>query len=69
MAPAKTPDAIIARINAELARAFNTPEFQAQLSDLRAEPAGGTPGEFRTFMLAHMEKMRKAVVASGARPE
>ena len=25
--------------------------------------------EFRTFMLAHMEKMRKAVVASGARLE
>jgi tripartite-type tricarboxylate transporter receptor subunit TctC len=69
MAPAKTPGAIIARINAELARAFNTPEFQARISDLGADPAGGTPGEFRTFMLAHMEKMRKAVVASGARPE
>ena len=69
MAPAKTPGAIIARINAELARAFNTPEFQARISDLGAEPAGGTPAEFRTFMLAHMEKMRKAVVASGARPE
>jgi tripartite-type tricarboxylate transporter receptor subunit TctC len=69
MAPAKTPGAIVARINAELVRAFNTPEFQARFSDLGAHPAGGTPGEFRAFMLAHMEKMRKAVVASGARPE
>lgn len=45
----------------------NTSEFQARFSDLGADPAGGTPDEFRTFMVAHMEKMRKAVVASGAR--
>ena len=69
VAPARTPGAIIARINAELARAFNTPEFQMRISDLGADPAGGTPAEFRIFMVAHMEKMRKAVVASGARPE
>jgi hypothetical protein len=49
--------------------AFNTPQFQALFLDLGADPGRDTPGEFRTFMLAHMEKMRKAVVAPGARPE
>lgn len=51
------------------ADAFNTPEFQARFLDLGVDPGGGTPSEFKTFMVAHMEKMRKAVVASGARPE
>lgn len=69
VAPAKTPAAIITRLNTILAGAFKTPEFQARISDLGADPAGGTPAEFRTFMLSHMEKMRKAVIASGARPE
>ncbi len=69
VAPARTPAAIVDRINAILAQAFNTPEFQARFSDLGADPGGGTPGAFRSFMTAHMERMRKAILESGAAPD
>ncbi len=67
VAPAKTPPAIVARLNAEVIRAMKSPEFQDKLNALGAEPRGSTPAEFSAFMAAHGEKLRAAVAASGIR--
>ena len=69
MAPAKTPTAIIARMNAEVVKVLKTVEFQERLSCLGAEPLGTTAQELATFMREQVEKMRKAVKDSGARPD
>jgi len=67
VAPAKTPLSIIRKLNAEVIRAMRSPEFQERLNVLGAEPRGSTPIEFSEFMLAHSEKLRVSVAASGIR--
>lgn len=69
VAPAKTPPALVARLNAEVVRAMQSPEFQDKLNALGAEPRGTTPAEFSAFIAAHTEKLRAAVVATGIRSQ
>jgi tripartite-type tricarboxylate transporter receptor subunit TctC len=69
VAPTKTPSAIIAKVNAEVVKALKTPEFQERLSALGAEPIGTSPQALGTFTREQVEKMRKAVKESGARPD
>lgn len=45
LAPAKTPPAIVKRLNGELNRALHMPDVKASLAADGAEPAGGTPEE------------------------
>lgn len=68
VAPAKTPQAIVAKTSAEVVKAIKTTEFQERLSAIGAEAIGSTPGELGAFMREQLEKMRKAVKESGARP-
>jgi len=68
-APAKTPAGILAKLNAEVVRALKTPEFQERLTALGAEPIGSTQRALAEFLPLQMEKMRKAVKESGARPD
>jgi tripartite-type tricarboxylate transporter receptor subunit TctC len=44
-APAKTPDALIARLNEEIVKAAKHPEVQKRLAEVGAEPVGSTPQE------------------------
>lgn len=69
VAPAKTPPAIVARLNAEVLRAMKSPEFQDKLNSLGAEPRGTTPAEFSAFIAAHTATLRAAVAASGIRSQ
>ena len=68
-APAKTPAGLLAKLNAEVVRALKTPEFQERLTALGAEPIGSTQRALAEFLPLQMEKMRKAVKESGARPD
>jgi len=68
-APAKTPRPIVMRLNAEINKALQVPALRAKLSESGLDPAGGTPEEFTKFMRAETERMRKIIVASGAKPE
>jgi len=69
VAPARTPGAIMSKLNAELIGALKTPEFRERLAGLGAEPIGTTPQEFATHIRAEVEKMRKAVKAAGVRAD
>lgn len=69
LAPAKTPAAIISKVNAEVLKALKTPEFQERISALGAEPIGAGPDVLAPFMRSQLEKMGKAVKESGARPD
>lgn len=68
-APAKTPAAIINKLNAELVKAARSPSMRERLADLGVESSGSTPQELAAYLAVQREKMRAAVQASGARPD
>ncbi len=64
-APAKTPGAIITRLNTEIARITRSPEFQKSMSDIGADVVGGTAEELRQFTIREIEKWTRVVKESG----
>lgn len=67
VAPRRTPEKIIVRLNAEINNALKSAEIRDKLLALDLEPMGTTPREFAAFMLAQREKMRRTVEAAGLR--
>jgi tripartite-type tricarboxylate transporter receptor subunit TctC len=63
LAPARTPPAIIARLNAELAKILAQPDLQARLAEFGLEPAGGTPAQFDGWIRAEIERWGKVIRA------
>src|SRR5215831_17397466 len=50
VAPAGTPQPIVHRLNAELVKILDMPDIRKSFADQGADPKGGTPEEFATFM-------------------
>lgn len=69
VAPAGTPRAVLARLNAEFVKAGRDPELQRQLADTGIRVVTGTPEAFATFMAAETERLGKVVRSSGARAD
>lgn len=63
LAPARTPPEIIARLNAEVAKALALPDLKARLAELGIEPAAGTPGDFDKLIRADIERWGKVIRA------
>jgi tripartite-type tricarboxylate transporter receptor subunit TctC len=68
-APAGTPREIVARLNAEIVRAVNSPEMRERLGPMGATVVGDTPEQFTAFVRREVAKMAVAVRQSGAKPE
>jgi tripartite-type tricarboxylate transporter receptor subunit TctC len=68
-APAKTPPAVIAKINAAVASAINDPEVSARLIDSGAVPATGTPGELADFLKSELARWGKVIKEKNIKPE
>ncbi len=69
LAPAKTPKAIIARLNAEVARIVHMPEAKAVLVHEGAEPVGNTPEEFAAIIRTETAKWAKVIKAAGIKAD
>ncbi len=67
LAPAGTPPAVIARINAEVNQWLQTTEAKEKLVAQGAVVAGGTPEQFAAHIRAETEKWAKVVKVSGAK--
>ena len=54
-APARTPERIVARLNAEFVHLFREPRFTEFLESQAVEPAIATPAAFAAFLKADRE--------------
>ena len=61
VAPAGTPDAIVARLNAELNAGLSDPQIQTAMRNLGVEPAPGTPAAFGTYIASETTKWAKVI--------
>ena len=68
-APAKTPRAIIDRLNSEIVRALSAPDVREKSAGLGADPVGNTPEQYTAFMQNEIAKWDKVIKAAGIKGE
>jgi len=69
MAPAGTPSAMVARISAEVKRALEDPAVKQQLESQGATVVASAPADATLFHQGELRKFKRAVEASGMKPE
>ena len=65
VAPVATPDALIAKLNAEFVKVPKSETIREQWRAMDFEPLPSTPDEFRSFMQAESKRWAEAVKISG----
>ena len=69
LAPAKTPPAVIAFLNAELNKMIAKPAIVTRFQDLGAEPMAGTPEQAAAYIQAEQEKWTKVIRDAGIKAQ
>jgi len=69
LAPAGTPQTIIAKLNGEIVRILQLPDVKERLSADGSEPVGNTPAEFGAHIKQEIAKWAKVVKEAGIRAE
>jgi tripartite-type tricarboxylate transporter receptor subunit TctC len=69
VAPAKTPPAVVARLNSALVAELREPAVVERIRALGAEPMPQTPAEFSGFIVREIDRWTKVVNASGGLPK
>lgn len=65
VAPAKTPDEVIRKLNAAAVKVLNMPEVKERLKASGAEPVGNSPAEYAAEIKTELEKMKTLVKQQG----
>jgi tripartite-type tricarboxylate transporter receptor subunit TctC len=60
-----TSDEIVARLNVTINKALTKPSVRTAIAKMAAEPAGGTPDEFGSFLRSQLAHWGKVVKESG----
>jgi len=68
-APAKTPAAIVEKLNREIDAGLADSTLKARLADLGSVPFLGSPADFGKLMAAETEKWTKVVKFAGIKPQ
>jgi tripartite-type tricarboxylate transporter receptor subunit TctC len=69
VAPARTPPAVIALLNAEVARALQTPALKARLDAEGADAAPTTPEAFGALIVSEIARWKPVIEQSRMRPD
>jgi tripartite-type tricarboxylate transporter receptor subunit TctC len=67
LAPAKTPAAVIKRLNQDTVKALNLPDVKEKLSGLGLETVGGTPQQYALHLKEELAKYGRIAKAAGIR--
>jgi tripartite-type tricarboxylate transporter receptor subunit TctC len=67
LAPAGTPQAVVAKLNADVLRVLRLPDVLERFGVQGFEAIGGTPAEFAAFIKRDVAKYEKLVKAAGIR--
>lgn len=68
-APAKTPRAVVTKLNAAVVQALKSAEVAERLRKDGSEPVGNTPAEFAALMRSDVERWRKHVKEAGIKAD
>ena len=68
-APARTPRAVVERLNREIAKVLQSPEARERLLAQGAEPRSSTPEEFAAHLKSEIGKYGRLAKAMGVQPE
>jgi tripartite-type tricarboxylate transporter receptor subunit TctC len=63
-APPRTPAAIVEKVNAGINQALNDSEVRKRLTELSAEPVGGTPEETANYLKRESERWKNVITAA-----
>ena len=69
LAPAGTPQPIVQRLSAEVAKAVQSADLRAKLDPLGIEAVGSTPVESQKFLEDEVAKWAKVITTAGVKPE
>jgi tripartite-type tricarboxylate transporter receptor subunit TctC len=69
MVPAKTPRAVVDKLNAAINKGLADPEVQKKLDGLGVERIGGTPEAFGTYLKARIADMKVIAKAANLTPQ
>lgn len=64
-APAKTPEAVVRRLNQEVVRFLNLPETRARLLEFGTEAVASSPQELGATLVSEREKFSKVLAVTG----
>ena len=67
--PAKTPKAVVARLNGELVRALRPAQVQERFAGLGLEVVGSSPAEYQRVTALESERLGKLIKAAGIKPQ
>ncbi len=68
-APAGTPPAIVARLNAESDRALKLADVREKIAQAGSDPIGGTPEDLAKFLAADIAKWARVTREAGIKPQ
>jgi tripartite-type tricarboxylate transporter receptor subunit TctC len=67
IAPGRTPEALVAKMQREIAAAIHTPAIRAKLATQFMEPVGSTPAEFRAKIQGEIGRWAPVIKAANIR--
>ena len=61
LAPARTPADVVARLNTEMVKVIQSPDFQKRMQDIGANPVGNTPAQMAEQIAADTARFARLV--------
>lgn len=65
VAPAGTPESIVARLNTEIQKVLQDPQFIRQIQESGARVLGESPQEARQMMASEVARWKEVIGAAG----
>jgi len=69
VAPARTPQPVVTRLNAEIVKVLAAPEVRSQFAAQGIETLGGTPERFAAYIREEIAKWARVIKVSGTRAD